>query len=407
MNHLLFVDDDPVVLRGLQGQLHSLRQEWQMSFVDGGKNALDFMAANPVDILVSDMMMPGMDGAELLAEVRKRYPTVIRIVLSGQTDREANLRLVGPAHQYLSKPCNAGELRGAILRAFAMRDLLANEQLKKLVTGTKSLPALPALYLQLMEELRQKDPSVESISRIISQDLGMTSKILQLVNSAFFGLPQPIADIQEAVIYLGLATIRALVLSIQVFSQFDQRKIKDFSIESLADHCWVTGTLARNIARLDHCDEKTADQCFMAGLLHDVGQLLLATGMPDEYGSVLETVRTQEQSIWETEMAQFGATHAEVGGYLLGLWGLPNPIVEAVTLHHRPGDAAARGFSPVIAVHVANAFAHEITHAHPECPGNHLDEDCIASFGLTEHLARWKSQVLDGHIANPETAEKG
>jgi HD-like signal output (HDOD) protein len=406
MNHLLFVDDNPVVLQALKRQLHSLTQEWQMSFVESGQSALDFMAVNPVDIIVADMMMPGMDGAELLAEVKKRHPTVIRIVLSGHTDREVNLRLVGPAHQYLSKPCNAEELRGAILRAFAMRDMLANEQLKQLVTRTKSLPALPSLYLQLIEELRQKDPSVESISRIISQDLGMTSKILQLVNSAFFGLPQPMADIQEAVLYLGLATIRALVLSIQVFSQFDQRAIKGFSIESLADHCWVTGTLARNIARLEHCDEKTVDQCFTAGLLHDVGQLLLATGMPDEYGRVLETVRAREQPIWETELAQFGATHAEVGGYLLGLWGLPNPIVEAVTLHHRPGDAAARGFSPVIAVHVANAFAHDLTRAHPECPDHPLDTDCLARFGLTEHLARWKSQVLDGHVANLEPAEK-
>src|SRR5580704_7858153 len=145
MNHLLFVDDNPVVLQSLQRQLHSLAEEWQMSFMECGQTALDFMAANPVDVIVADMMMPGMDGAELLAEVKRHYPAVIRIVLSGEADREANLRLVGPAHQYLAKPCNAEELRGAVLRAFAMRDMLANEQLKQLVTRTKSLPALPSL----------------------------------------------------------------------------------------------------------------------------------------------------------------------------------------------------------------------------------------------------------------------
>ena len=324
MNRLLFVDDEPRVLQALQRQLHGMRNEWQINFIEGGKKALEFMATNPVDVIVTDMMMPGLDGAELLTEVMKRHPAVIRIVLSGHTDREAILRLVGPAHQYLGKPCNTDELRSAIARAFTTRDLLANEQLKQLATSTKSLPALPTLYLQLMEELKKEDSSVERISEIISKDLGMTSKILQLVNSAFFGLPQRVADIQEAVVYLGIATIRALVLSIQVFTQFDEKKIKGFSIEALSDHCWMTGSLARTIAKLEHCDVKVEDQCFLAGLLHDIGQLVLAAGMPDEYARVLETARAHEKSIWEIELAQFNATHAEVGGYLLGLWGLPN-----------------------------------------------------------------------------------
>jgi HD-like signal output (HDOD) protein len=406
MNHLLFVDDEIRVLQGLQRQLHGMRNEWQMNFVEGGKKALEFMAANPVDVIVTDMMMPGMDGAELLTEVMKRHPVVIRIVLSGHTDREAILRLVGPAHQYLSKPCNANELRGAIARAFAMRDLLANEQLKQLATSTKSLPALPALYFQLMEELKKEDSSVERISEIISKDLGMTSKILQLVNSAFFGLSQRIADIPEAVTYLGIATIRALVLSIQVFSQFDEKKIKGFSIETLSNHCWMTGSLARTIAKLEHGDEKTMDQCFLAGLLHDVGQLVLAAGMPDEYGRVIEIARSHEKSIWETELAQFGATHAEVGGYLLGLWGLPNPIVEAVTLHHRPAGSTVRGFSPVIVVHVANSFAHDLAHTHPDWPGNCIQMDWIVNFGLTRQLDVWRSCCLNEPSPKREAVEK-
>jgi HD-like signal output (HDOD) protein len=406
MNNLLFVDDEVRVLQGLQRQLHGMRNEWRMNFIEGGKNALEFMAANPVDVIVSDMMMPGMDGAELLAQVMKHHPAVIRIVLSGHTDREAILRLVGPAHQYLSKPCNADELRSAIARAFAMRDLLANEQLKSLATRTKSLPALPALYFQLMKELRKEDSSVERISEIISKDLCMTSKILQLINSAFFGLPQRITDIQEAVIYLGVATIRALVLSIQVFSQFDEKKIKGFSIETLSAHCWMTGSLARNIARLEHCDEKMVDHCFLAGLLHDIGQLVLASGMPDDYGRVLEIARTREQSVWTTELAQFNTTHAEVGGYLLGLWGLPNPIVEAVTLHHRPAESVVHGFSPVIAVHVANTFAHDLAKTHPEWPGNCIHTECIANFGLSEHLDAWKSHSLNEPSLKLETAEK-
>ena len=135
------------------------------------------------------MVMPGMDGSQLLTEVMKRHPNTVRIILSGHAEREAVLRLVGPAHQYLSKPCNAEELRNAITRAFALRDLLCNEQLKQLATRIKCLPSLPALHDQFSEELQKEDPSLERVGEIISRDIGMTTKILQLVNSAFFGLP--------------------------------------------------------------------------------------------------------------------------------------------------------------------------------------------------------------------------
>ena len=217
MKTLLFVDDEPRVLQGLQRQLHPMRSEWSMHFMDGAARALEFMASHPVDIVVSDMIMPGMDGAQLLTEVAKRHPQTVRIILSGHAEREAVLRLVGPAHQYLSKPCDADELRKAIVRAFALRDLLGNEHLKQLTTRIKNLPTLPSLQKQLTEELRKESPSLENIGQLISRDVGMTAKILQLVNSAFFGLAQPIGSPTEATAYLGLNTIRALVLSMGIF----------------------------------------------------------------------------------------------------------------------------------------------------------------------------------------------
>jgi HD-like signal output (HDOD) protein len=395
MKNLLFVDDEPRVLQGLQRQLHAMRNEWQMNFLDSGTKALEFMSTTPADVIVTDMMMPGMDGAQLLTEVMKRYPNTVRIVLSGQADRESVLRLVGPAHQYLSKPCDAEELRVAIGRAFALRDLLANEQLKQLTTRLRSLPTLPALHVQLTHELRKEEPSLDRVSEIISKDIGMTSKILQLVNSAFFGLPQPISNAQESVMYLGLTTVRALVLSIQVFSQYDQKAIKGFSIDQLAQHCWMTGVLARRIAEAEHSDPKMDDQCFLAGLLHDVGRLILASGMPDEYARALAAARTSGQTISEAEQAEFGATHAEVGAYLFGLWGLPNPIIEAVALHHRPGDAPVNTFSPVLAVHVANAFAHDQTGTHADWPGNQLDHAYLAKMGMAGRLDAWRKRCFN------------
>jgi HD-like signal output (HDOD) protein len=388
MKVLLFVDDEVRVLQGLQRQLRNMRHEWDMNFADGAGKALEFMRSQPVDVLITDMMMPDMDGAELLIEVSKRHPNTVRIVLSGHAEREAVLRLVGPAHQYLSKPCDAEELRSAVARAFALRDLLSNERLKQLATRVKSLPAVPAIYQRLTNELRKEDASLEQIGDIVSRDVGMTAKILQLVNSAFFGLPQPISNPGEAVMYLGLSTVRALVLSLQVFSQFKNPNLSGFSLNALADHCWTTAVLARRIARAERCDPKIIDQCFIAGLLHDVGRIILADGLPEQYAKVWNEARQNHLPVWQVEQTEFGATHADVGAYLLGLWGLPNPIVEAVALQHCPGRCIVVEFSPLAALHVANSFAHEKAGSPAE--SIQLDQDYLAKLALADHLPHWR-----------------
>jgi HD-like signal output (HDOD) protein len=390
MKNLLFVDDEPNVLQGLQRQLRAMRNEWNMNFAGGGAQALDFMADHPVDVVITDMTMPGMDGSQLLNEVTQKHPNTVRIVLSGHAEREAVLRLVGPAHQYLSKPCNAEELRHAITRAISLRDLLGNEQLKQLATRVKCLPSLPTLHDELMKELKEDGASLERIGRIISRDIGMTTKILQLVNSAFFGLPHPVNQPAEAVMFLGLNTVRSLVLTLRVFSQFDQRDCPAFSLDALAHHCWMTGAAARRLAQEEKKNATTQDECFLAGLLHDVGQLILATGMAEEYQAILQTAKRGNRPMSEAEQEHFGATHADVGAYLLGLWGLPNSIIEAVALHHRPAGAAAHGFSPVLAVHVADAFMHERPGASTELPPPAMDAILLEHLGLKDRLPAWR-----------------
>jgi HD-like signal output (HDOD) protein len=391
MKTLLFVDDEPKVLQGLQRQLRPMRSEWDMNFVDGGAKALEFMAAKPVDIVISDMMMPAMDGSQLLSEVLKRHPQTVRIILSGHAEREAVLRLVGPAHQYLSKPCDADELRWAIARSFALRDLLGNQRLKQLTTRIKNLPTLPTRQNQLTEELRKDSPSVEHVGEIISRDIGMTAKILQLVNSAFFGLAQPINSPAEAVIYLGLNTIRSLVLSVEVFSQYDQKICPSFSLDMLAQHSWMTGLVARSVAQKERQDAKVLEQCFLAGLLHDVGQLILAFGLHEEYAAVIAQAKQHNLQVWQVEQEIFGATHADVGAYLLALWGLPNPIIEAIAMHHQPAQCAAAEFSPAVAVHAADVFVHELSGANTEVPHPQLDLSYLTSLGFAGRIETWRA----------------
>ncbi len=390
MKTLLFVDDEPKVLQGLQRQLRPMREDWDMHFVDGGRQALEFMAAHPVDIVVSDMMMPGMDGSQLLTEVRKRHPQAVRIVLSGHTGRDAVLRLVGPAHQYLSKPCDADELRRAITRAFALRDLLGNDRLKQLTARVKTLPSPPALQNRLTEELQKESPSIEVVGNIISRDVALTAKILQLVNSAFFGLAQSINHPTDAVIYLGLNTIRSLVLSLGIFSQFDQKQCPSFSLDTLAHHSWLTGAMARTVAQQEHCELTVLDQCFLAGLLHDVGQLVLAASLREEYGAVIARAKQENQPMWQAEQEVLGASHADVGAYLLALWGLPNQIIEAVALHHQPARSAIPEFSPVVAVHAADVFAHEFSETPTEAPPPRLDLCHLTELDCVERIEIWR-----------------
>jgi len=393
MKTLLFVDDEPRVLQGLQRQLRSMRQEWEINFVESGPKALEYMAGHPVEIIVSDMMMPGMDGAQLLSEVLKRHPQTVRIILSGHSEREAALRLVGPAHQYLSKPCDADELRKAVARAFALRDLLSNERLKQLTTRIKNLPTLPALQNRLTDELRKDSPSLDAVGEIISHDIGLTAKMLQLVNSAFFGLAQPINTPAEAVVYLGLNTIRSLVLSLEVFSQYDQEVCPGFSLDALAEHSWCTGSLARIVAQAGNHDRGFVDQCFLTGLLHDVGQVVMAFGMPEDYAGVIARAKSEDRPTWRVEQEYFGATHADVGAYLLALWGLPNPVVEGVALHHQPASSSTMEFSPAAAVHVADVFAHELSESETEAPPQ-LDMAGLTRLGCAGKIDTWRAYCI-------------
>ncbi len=384
MKTLLFVDDEPMVLQGLQRQLRPMRSEWDMHFVDGGQKALDFMAAHPVDIVVSDMMMPGMDGAQLLTEIVKRHPQSVRIILSGHAEREAVLRLVGPAHQYLSKPCDAEELRKAIARAFALRDLLGNDRLKQLATRIKTLPTLPALQNQLTAELQKESPSIERVGEIISRDIGMTAKILQLVELGVFR-PRPAGQQPDGGRHLSGLEHDSFPGAVDgaSFRSTTRKPARRFPSKRWRNIPGPPASWPAASRAAERQEAKILDQCFLAGLLHDVGQLVLAFGLPDEYAEVI--ARAQAENSFRSGRPNrnlLAPRTADVGAYLLALWGLPNPIIEAVALHHQPARCAAPEFSPAIAVHAAEVFAHELAGTQSETPPPQLDLPYLTRAGF-------------------------
>lgn len=359
MKRLLFVDDERMVLNGLRRALHDMHQEWEMSFVDSAAAALQVLDTADHDAIVTDIRMPIMDGAQLLDRVKEQHPAVMRVVLSGQSSRETVLRSIAPAHQFLSKPCDPEELKRRLKQAFAMRDLLCNESVKTLVSRLRSIPSLPALYDELSAELRAEDVSLARIASIISRDVGMAAKILQLANSAFIGVRGQVSNVVQAISLIGTETVRTLVLSVHVFSHFDRSSDAAVWLPPLWEHSVATAALAQRIANCEKTSKSVAEDSFTAGLLHDVGKVVLLAEMEPEYRTILDSKEAAPSAVVEMEKELLGCTHAQVGAYLMSIWGLPAPLVHAVAFHHQPSEAGETVFSSLTAVHVADALSCE------------------------------------------------
>ncbi len=353
---ILFVDDEQGILDGLKRMLRPQQRRWRMRFCTSGNEALRIMEEEPVEVLVTDMRMPGMDGVELLERVRERYPRVIRIVLSGYTDRDMIFRSVLYAHQYLTKPCSAGDLKNVVQRALQVQEFLGEERIRKLVAGMGSLPSLPELYRELVGSMKDPYTSLRRIAQIVEKDLGMTSQILRLVNSSFFGFFREITSAKQAVTLLGLSVLKSLVFSVEIFAPYADQEDLGIDIRRLWERSLLTGRLAGIIAGQITSEKPFIDDAVMAGTLHDLGILVLATGLPGQYQEVIRTIREEKTVLREVERTLLGVDHAQVGAYLLGIWSFRDSLVNAVYNHHHPLHARGDVFLGTV-VHVADAFA--------------------------------------------------
>jgi len=385
---ILFVDDEPNILAGLKRMLRSMRSEMEFFFAENSGQALQCLAEQPIDIVVADMRMPGMDGASLLAAIQKRYPQIIRIMLTGHADDESVMRTVGVAHRFLTKPINAGTLKETLLRSGSLQDMLDNSGLKSLVAGLGTLPSLPETYARLEKQLRQPDCALADIARIIEQDPAMSAKILQLVNSAFFGLYTNVESPGRAVNLLGLDTIKALVLGLGIFSELPVKSGRLFSVTELWGHSMTCATFAKAIAARESNDNVLIEQAFIGGLLHDMGKLLFFAKKHQDYEQAIDQALEDGRPIQEVERDLFGACHGDVGAYLIGLWGLPGPVVEALLFHHRITDYPEPGLSPALIVHVADGLYHRLQPGQNTTPAP-IEMTVLQEADLADRLESW------------------
>jgi len=396
VTRVLFVDDDPAVLNELRDATAAASGRWETAFAADGEAALTMLDAARFDVIVSDLSMPKMDGATLLKAVCERFPATARIIVSNQKEMEAALRAAPVAHQFLAKPCEPKALFVAIERATSLFGLLNNRLLVSVAGSVKNLPVLPRTYMMLREALSDPDVTIKQVVRIVEQDVSISAKILQLVNSALFGLPREVSSLQVAVGFLGLDMLQSLVLSAEVFSAFDKMpRVKGFSFEDLHTH----SQLVAGVAGLIPAEPHVHQTAIVAGLLHDIGKLVLATCSAKHFERAIQGAHEENRPLHTIELELIGVSHAEVGAYLLGMWGLPAPVVEAVAHHHEPSRIPRQSLDAVAMVHVADVLAHQ----HPVRPlkfpltNPEMDAELAAALGIAEHLDAWGS--LTEHAA--------
>ena len=300
------------------------------------------------------------------------------------------LKSVQLAHQSLSKPCDAGVLKHTLAKLFALRDFLSDESIKSIISQIESLPSMPSIYTEIISEMQSDDPAIKKVGEIISKDLSMTAKILQMVNSAFFGLFRKINSPEQAVMMLGLETIKALVLSVKIFSEFNQKGFSCFNIDALFNHSLAVSMYAKTIIKNENLDQGLINNSMMAGLLHDLGKLILATNFEEPYRQILDEAQSTGRNLLDLEYKTFGTSHAEIGAYLMGLWRLETSIIEAIAFHHLPVRSMTQNIGLLTAVHVANALEHEAQPPAGQNTGLQCDAGYLDKLEITGRIPQWR-----------------
>ncbi|NII12181.1 HDOD domain-containing protein [Oleiagrimonas sp. C23AA] len=364
---VMFLDDEDQTLKDIEHGLSALGHRWDLVVAESINQAMAAVDEAPVDVVVVDLDMPNMDGTQLLRLLRTRHPTIIRMAFAGVDDREASVRALDLAHQCLPKPCDIITVAETIERAVALRNRMESVELQRVIGQVDRLPSAPRMYMRLRSLLGDPEAHGKSVAELLDQDPGLTAKVLQLANSAYFSSGAPITGVAQAVLRIGLDAVRIAVLANEVFDAH-----RGQAIAELRSRAVRASQLAARIA-----ESGDREPARTAALLSYVGWLVPGV---------------EALCAAEAGHSKQPPTPEEVGAYLLGMWGLPSTIVEAVAHHRQPSAVPQSRFDVLGVTHVATAL---VNNQEP-------DMDYLQSLGMVARWPHWKRLAED--YMEPEEA---
>ena len=357
MKDILFVDDEPELLDSLRARLYKHRHEWNMKFVLSGADAIAALEQQRVDLIVSDVRMPGMDGGQLLSVVKQRWPTTVRIIISGYSDPAQAVRLTSLAHQYIAKPFDISKLRELVQRSFAAQDRIVNKGLQTMATSLRSIPSLPQVHQSLLAELQDNRTAGSVIARMVGEDPGLSIKVLQLANSPLFGQGYVINNPTDAVMCLGTEMIAAIVLSQSLFRHYESLGHAELDLPKVWAHCWETAYLTQFLCRQKRLPRKAAEEGFLAGLLHEAGRFILVDNFPGQFAAACQGARQLRSPLVPRLLETFQTTPAQLTAYLMELWGMPGEVIIAIANQDNPREQGGGTFTLTSALYAADHIA--------------------------------------------------
>jgi putative nucleotidyltransferase with HDIG domain len=390
--NILLVDDDILVLKALKRSLRKFKDQCNVLYAQSAQEALDQLGQDPIDVLITEVRLITGDCEIFLRSFLKRHPGAARIVLTGYTASDAIFKFAGLAHQLLAKPWSDQTLIETIQRADLISRMLSDERLKQRLHQIENFPSIPSVYTELTQKLNDSAASMEEIGAIIIRDPSLTIKLLQIVNSPYYGLPMPVTDPLKAVNLLGLDIVKGFVLTSGIFKQYEQSSMAGLQIDALWQHSLKSANIVRQIAKREHVEKDVGEASFIASLLHDVGKIIIASNFPDEYKEICSNSASDNLFGWQAEQAVLGVSHAEIGAYLLGLWGLPLTIVKAVQEHHQPKPDEHTQIDQTVLVHIANAIENNSVNT-TASPIADLNLEFMDRLHLSDRVMQWQQEI--------------
>jgi HD-like signal output (HDOD) protein len=379
----------------------ALGDGWKSTSVSNEADALAHLERHAFDVLLVDFNLGSPDTtSELLNQALEKRPETIRFLLAYEADLALVAAYVSGPHEIIPKPVEIASLKSRIECGVFPQDSNRNQSGGDPATVASDSPAVPAIYAEVLKALDFPGVTKSQVGEIIARDEALTSEVLRLIKSACPGLPRSITDPVEAVEAMGLETVKALVMALRFLAEHSQLKPGYLSLDKIWEHSTHVAQLARDLMLFETKDRALAGEALAAGLLHDLGKVVLASNFDDLYGRVHSLARNQPVALWDIEKEMFGANHGEIGGCLVGMWNMPSSVVQAVALHHEPPVGEDQQLTPLAAVHIANVLEHQIRQSDEFRVAPVMSMAFLNDLGLLQRLPVWRAVFANRRDTN-------